>query len=96
MDPALRGAEWLDHLFAINRSMDEDQRGRVGDERVDSLFAGLPFSRVDRQAGNLSGVVREVWRAFLIAMILALLLEALLCLPRKATVRTVARTAWQN
>ena len=85
-----------DRLFAINRSLAEDQRGRVGDERVDSLFAGLPYSRVDQRAGSLSGIVREVWRAFLMAMILALLLEALLCLPRKATVRPPVRTAWQN
>lgn len=85
-----------ERLFAINRSLAEDQRGRVGDEQVDSLFAGLPFSRVDQRAGSLAGIVREVWRAFLIAMILALLLEAFLCLPRKAPVRTAARTAWQN
>ncbi len=85
-----------ERLFAINRSLAEDQRGRVGDEQVDTLFAGLPFARVDQRAGSLTGIVREVWRAFLIAMILALLLEALLCLPRKTPVRTATRTAWQT
>lgn len=76
-----------DRLFAINRSQAEDQRGRLEDQQVDSLFAGLPFSRVDEQAGSLTGIVREVWRLFLITMILALLLEAVLCLPRKAPLR---------
>lgn len=76
-----------DRLFAINRSVAEDQRGRLAAQQVDSLFAGLPFSRVDEQAGSLSGIVREVWRSFLVAMIIALLLEAVLCLPRKTPFR---------
>ncbi len=74
--------QFEDRLLAVNRSTAEDQRGRLDDSRIDSLFAGLPFARVDDQAGSLSGIVREVWRIFLIAMIIALVLEALLCLPR--------------
>jgi hypothetical protein len=69
-------------LFAINRSMAEDQRDTLKDEQIDALFAGLPFARVDEQAGSLSGIVREIWRLFLITMIVALLVEAALCLPR--------------
>jgi hypothetical protein len=71
-----------DRMFAVNRSLVEDQRDTLADDSVDSLFAGLPFARVDDQAGNLNGIVREIWRVFLILMILSLLLEALLCLPR--------------
>lgn len=76
-----------DRLLAINRPSAEDQNGLLEDDKLESLFAGLPFSRVDDQAGSLSGIVREVWRLFLIAMIVALLLEALLCLPRYAARR---------
>lgn len=71
-----------DRLLAINRVVAEDQRGQVEDAKLESLFAGLPFSRVSEQAGSLSGIVREIWRLFLIMMIVALLLEAFLCLPR--------------
>jgi len=42
----------------------------------------LPFSRVDDSAGSLTNIVREVWRLFLISMIIALLVEAVLCMPR--------------
>lgn len=69
-------------LFAVNRSLAEDRHVALDGGKVDSLFAGLPFARVDDQAGNLSGIVREIWRLFLIAMIAALLAEAALCLPR--------------
>lgn len=72
-----------EQLFAVNRSPQEDQRDLVPDAQVESLFEGLQFSRVDDVAGSLSGIVREVWRLFLVFMILALLLEAALCIPRR-------------
>lgn len=79
-----------DRLLAINRSVAEDQKDQLTDSKVDGLFSGLPFARVDAQAGNLSGIVREIWRLFLISMILALLIEAILCLPRpQRAVRTL-------
>jgi hypothetical protein len=74
--------QFEDRLFAVNRSVSEDRRDVLANEKVDGLFAGLAFARVDDQAGNLSGIVREIWRLFLIAMIAALLIEAALCLPR--------------
>lgn len=72
-----------EQMFAINRAVSEDRQDTLPDEKVESLFAGLRFSRVDGTAGNLSGIVREVWRMFLILMIAALLIEALLCIPRR-------------
>ncbi|MFN3193222.1 MAG: BatA domain-containing protein [Aureliella sp.] len=75
-------------LFAINRRLQEDQRDQVGDEKLEELFEGLSFSRVEESAGSLSGVVREVWRIFLILMILALIAEAILCVPRRVPRRT--------
>ena len=71
-----------DQLFAINRSTAEDRSELVQDKELEALFAGLQFARVDDSAGNLSGIVREIWRLFLILMIFALILEALLCIPR--------------
>lgn len=82
-----------ERLFAINRAGAEDQRDQVEDKVVEELFAGLPFSRVDEAAGNLSGIVREVWRLFLVAMILALLAEAILCIPRTLRPRSQALSA---
>ncbi len=72
------------HLLAVNRSLAEDQREIVDDKQLARLFAGLDFSRVDDAAGNLSGIVSEIWRFFLIAMIVALLAEAAMCTPRRS------------
>ncbi len=74
------GERW----FAMNRSTDEDRALPLDDERVAGLFAGLEFSRVEDQAGAIRSLVNEVWRFFLIAMLIALISEAALCLPRPA------------
>lgn len=79
-----------ERLFAVNRDAREDQRTMLADTEVSQLFEGLQFSRVDDNAGNLSGIVREVWRVFLILMILALIVEAALCLPRPIAGRKTA------
>ncbi len=68
--------------FAINRATVEDRREALDEETTSQLFEGLPFARVDATAGSLAGIVREIWRLFLILMILALLIEAALCIPR--------------
>lgn len=72
-------------LLALNRSVSEDQAAVLDEPRVAELFKGLDFARVDDTAGNLSALIQEIWRVFLIAMIIALLAEAGLCLPRLVT-----------
>jgi hypothetical protein len=71
-----------ERLLAVNRAPAEDQAPVLIDRRVAELFKGLDFSRVDDQADGAGSLVQEIWRMFLIAMIAALLLEALLCLSR--------------
>jgi hypothetical protein len=70
-------------LLAVNRSPAEDQAAVLPDDRVAELFRGLNFVRVDDRAGSLIGLIQEIWRPFLIAMLVAMLVEAGLCLPRR-------------
>jgi hypothetical protein len=71
-----------DKLLALNRSPSEDRADVLADDRVAELFKGLDFARVDDRAGSLIGLIQEIWRPFLVAMIVSLLVEAGLCLPR--------------
>lgn len=71
-----------ERLLAVNRSQAEDDAAVLANSRVDALFDGLDFVRVDDQAGNAGSLIQEIWRAFLIAMLLAMILEAVLCLPK--------------
>ncbi len=75
-----------DRLLAVNRPAAEDHAQALADSRVDELFHGLNYVRVDDQAGNLNSLVQEIWRAFLFVMLVALIVEAVLCLPRIARV----------
>jgi hypothetical protein len=75
--------ETADRLLAVNRSVDEDKPAVLDDGRVAGLFRGLDFDRVDDRAGNISSLTREIWRLFLATMIVLMLVEAILCLPKR-------------
>jgi Aerotolerance regulator N-terminal len=80
-----------DQLLAVNRPAEEDQAAIVDDAQVASLFDGLNLIRVDHRAGRIGILIAEIWRPFLAAMIIALIAEAALCLPRmgaKAAAKT--------
>jgi hypothetical protein len=68
--------------LAVNRDEAEDRPTVLGDPRVTELFHGLDFDRVDDQAGNMRSLAREVWRVCLGGMLVAIVVEAGLCLPR--------------
>lgn len=70
-------------LIAVNRPLAEDAATVASPERIDSLFRGLTYTRVAGRAGRGDSIVQEIWRAFLIAMLLALIGEGLLSLPRR-------------
>jgi hypothetical protein len=72
-----------ERLLAVNRSAAEDQAPVLGSDRVAELFRGLDFTRVDDHAGSLVGLIEEIWRPFLAVMMIALLVEAGLCLPNR-------------
>ena len=73
------GAYWT----AVNRSQIEDTATAVPVETVDALFDGMSYRRIDVDVGDTSALASELWRIFLIAMIVALLAEAALSLPSK-------------
>src|SRR5262249_1452018 len=77
-------------LLAVNRPPAEDETRIVPDATVSELFRGLDFTRVDDRPGNVSSLIEEIWRAFLLLMLAAIVLEAALCLPRLARLQAAA------
>ena len=71
-------------LLAVNRPDAEDRPATLSDPRLDELFRGLDFQRVNDRAGSLAQLIQEVWRMFLVSMMVALMVEAGLCLPKIA------------
>ena len=78
-----------ERLLAVNRSEAEDQAFIVPRDQVTSLFGDLDFDRIDDRAGNSSSLIQEIWRLFLIGMLIALIAEAALCLPKRVRSKSV-------
>ncbi len=70
-------------LFALNRPVSEDRIATVEATELEKLLSGLDYTIIDDAAGSSKQLASEVWRIFLILMIAALLLEAVLCIPEK-------------
>ncbi len=70
-------------ITAFNRPPREDATPVLTDEAVNELFAGLQFRRVDDVVENENALANEIWRTFLLLMALAIIGEAILCLPSK-------------
>ena len=68
-------------LVARNRPQIEDVGGPVPSNELDRLFTGLEYSIVQDTVRKSSSLVSEIWRLFVTLLILALIVEAALCLP---------------
>jgi hypothetical protein len=79
-----------DRLLAVNRAPGEAAAPVLADRGVDGLFRGLDFARVDERAGSAGSLIQEIWRLFLVSMMGAMLVEAALCLPKRARAAGVA------
>ena len=72
-------------LIAQNRLSDEDSGKLVNAETLSSLFGALKWSRIEVGASARS-LVQEIWRWFLIIMLVAMVFEAILCIPKRRPV----------
>ncbi len=74
-----------ERLVAVNRPPHEDSPEILTREELNAVLDGTGFTLLDQagQAGDPS-LSRDVWRAFLVAVLFFLLAEALLCLPKKS------------
>ena len=72
-------------LIAQNRLGDEDSGKLVNAETLSSLFGALKWTRIEVGATARS-LVQEIWRWFLITMLIAMVFEAILCMPKRRPV----------
>ena len=85
-----------DRLIALNRPPGEDATQTLSTAGVNDLFAGLDFRVLIGTLADTRSLTNEVWRTFLVCMALAILGEALLCLPprRAAVAAAVSHAPW--
>ncbi len=74
-----------ERLVALNRPPSEDQAKVLSSQELNDLFAGLDFRILNDSLENGKNLTSEVWRTFLWLVGLAILGEAILCMPPKRT-----------
>lgn len=74
-----------ERTVAVNRPAEEDSIEMLSRDQLDSALLDTGYSLLEDQNANNDPFFSEAWRAFLIAMLLFLITEAILCLqPRRA------------
>jgi hypothetical protein len=69
-------------LIAQNRLAQEDSGKLVSEASLSTLFGNLNWSRIDA-GDSANSLVQEIWRWFVMVMLIALVVEAILCIPKK-------------
>lgn len=72
-----------EQLLALNRPEAEDRENILSDSKIGELFGGLDYFVVNDQLDSGTALASEIWKTFLVAMAIALIIEALLCVPPK-------------
>jgi hypothetical protein len=75
-----------DRLVALNRPPGEDEPQTVATSELDTMFNGLDYRILTDTLEDRRSLTNEIWRTFLAAAALALLGEALLCMPPRREV----------
>ena len=70
-----------ERFFARNRPPSEDIRRVLEPAQLDDMFAGVNYRTVEDSLESGRSLVSEIWRVFGALMLLALIAEAVLCLP---------------
>ncbi len=83
-----------ERLLAVNRPAQEDNVEILTREQLDQALEGTKYTLLD-QAGQATdpSLSRDVWRAFLIAVLFFLISEAVLCLPKKSHPQVLPKRA---
>lgn len=82
-------------IVAVNRPSNENSTNRLDKEALDDILKGTSYSLFTND-NNKGKLVSEAWRAFLVAAMLFLVAEALLCLQPKPSgppVKIASQTA---
>jgi hypothetical protein len=74
-------------LVALNRPAGEDDSEAMGEEDVREVFGAVPYRLFEDKGAEQTAAQTEMWRWFLILMLLFLTIEAVLALPTKAQLK---------
>ena len=81
-----------ERVIATNRPAEEDSWNQIDDSELSEILQGTNYSLFENTGEDDSSLTQQIWQAFLIAALVFLIIEAILCLNKKST-KLTQRTA---
>jgi hypothetical protein len=66
---------------ALNRPIEEGDPAKLDNGELSALLAGFDYRVIEGKAGEGGALANEIWRSLMVLMAVALLAEAILCMP---------------
>lgn len=82
-----------ERVIATNRPLDEDNWIQIEDTELDQILKGTNYSLFENSGNDDSSLTQQIWQFFLIASLIFLIIEALLCLNKKAAKLPALKTS---
>ena len=73
-----------ERVVATNRPAEEDNWSQIDDPELAEILKGTNYSLFENTGNEDSSLTQQIWQAFLIAALVFLIIEALLCLNKKS------------
>lgn len=73
-----------ERVIATNRPEEEDNWGRIDDPDLSEIFKETNYSLFENAGNEDTSITQQIWQAFLVASLIFLIIEALLCLNKKS------------
>jgi len=77
-----------ERIVATNRPAEEDDWTRINEEQLDKILTGTNYTLFENSGESGDSATRQIWQWLLVAALLFLIIEAILCLQKKSVKRT--------
>lgn len=81
-----------ERVVATNRPAEEDNWNQIDDPELAEILKGTNYSLFENTGNEDSSLTQQIWQAFLIAALVFLIIEALLCLNKKSVTLSSKKT----
>ncbi|MFT5634513.1 MAG: hypothetical protein ACI9SQ_002251, partial [Rubritalea sp.] len=81
-----------ERVVATNRPAEEDNWSQIDDPELAEILKGTNYSLFENTGNEDSSLTQQIWQAFLIAALVFLIIEALLCLNKKSVTLSSKKT----
>ena len=81
------------NMLAVNRAITEDTLASLPEETLANMLQGVTYQSIVDDAGKPNSLAREIWRVFIVGMILFLIMEAWLSMPNRVSRASVRENA---